>query len=265
MLGSIHDFDPTKDRVADLLDIDRWAVSQLQALVGRVTQHYEDYAFFRAYQDLYQFCVVELSSIYFDVLKDRLYTAAPDSPARRSAQTALYRLAHALVRLLAPLASFTCEEVWGCLPKLPGDPSSVHLALFPAPEDLTAGINEHQRKRLANWDRLMEMRPMVLKALEQARQEKFIGNALEARVRLSANSELGPLLADYAQDLPMLFIVSQVALESGGDGLQVKVERADGTKCERCWKYTTDVGSDTKWPTICGPCARAVEEIERGQ
>src|SRR5262249_28835906 len=155
----------------------------------------------------------------------------------------LYRLAHALARLLAPILSFTCEEVWEVLPKWPGDPDSVHLALFPTPEELAPGLTEAQRKRLDNWPRLMDVRPAVLKALEQARQEKFIGNALEARVRLSVNGELSHLLADYARDLPMFFIVSQVALDrAGGESeLAVKVERADGRKCERCWKYTTDV------------------------
>jgi len=189
-----------------------------------------------------------------------------NSRSRRSAQTALFALGRILARLLAPILSFTCEEVWGHLAKTAGDPESVHLALFPAPADATAGLSDESRKRLANWDRLTEMRPLVLKALEQARQEKFIGNALEARVRLSVNGDLGKLLTEYAADLPMFFIVSEVALDSepGASELQVKVERAAGTKCQRCWKYTTDVGSNATWPALCGACSEAVEEMQRG-
>jgi isoleucyl-tRNA synthetase len=211
------------------------------------------------------FATVDLSAVYFDILKDRLYTAAPASAARRSAQTAIYKLAHTLARLAAPVLSFTCEEVWTLLPKSAGDPASVHLALFPAPEELTAGLSAEQRGRLANWDRLMDVRPVVLKALEQARQEKFIGNPLEARVVLAVNGEMGKLLAGYRPQLPALFIVSQVDLREGtGEGIEVQVERAPGAKCERCWKYTTDVGQSPRWPTICAPCVEAVEEIQRG-
>ncbi|MBI3695282.1 MAG: class I tRNA ligase family protein, partial [Acidobacteria bacterium] len=270
MLGNLHDFNPARDAVpaAEMLEIDQWVLLRAESMVADCRRWYDEFAFHKVHHALIGFATVDLSSLYFDVLKDRLYTAAPAALARRSAQTVLYRLAHALARLFAPISSFTCEEVWGSLPKLPEDPDSVHLALFPAPEDLTAGIPEASRERLTNWNRLMDVRPAVLKALEQARQEKFIGNALEARVRLSVNGELGRLLADYERELPMLFIVSQVALEQAGDAgaeLEVKVERAEGAKCERCWKYTTDVGSRPEYPTICAACTRAVDEIQRGQ
>ncbi len=269
VLGNLPDFDPAKDAVPtdQMLEIDQWVLARAETLVADCLRWYDELAFYKVHHALIGFATVDLSSLYFDISKDRLYTAGAASLARRSAQTTLYRLAQALVRLLAPLLSFTCEEVWGALPHPPGETDSVHLALFPAPNDLAGGLSESQRKRLANWDRLMDVRPVVMKALEQARQEKFIGNALEASVRLSANGDLGPLLADYARELPMLFIVSQVALEEGnaaGPALEVKVERAAGAKCERCWKYTTDVGSIPAWPTICGPCARAVEEMQRG-
>jgi isoleucyl-tRNA synthetase len=199
-----------------------------------------------------------LSAIYFDVLKDRLYTSAARSHARRSAQTALYRLAHALVRLAAPILTFTCEEVWTHLRKS----DSVHLQLFPEPAELTGGINDEQRKRAQNWDRLIEVRQDVLKSLEVARKEKFIGAPLEARVHLAVDGDLYPLLEEYARELPGLFIVSQVSLDKGepGSDVAVKVERAAGEKCERCWKYTTDVGSDPGFPTICAGCADAIRE-----
>jgi len=170
------------------------------------------------------FAAVELSSIYFDVLKDRLYCSFSRWPARRSAQTALHRIAYALVRLVAPLLAFTAEEVWRHMKQ----PGSVHTALFPEPAELTAGLSQEHRKRLENWDRLMEVREDVLKSLETARQEKFIGAPLEARVNLSANGSLYPLLEEYAQELPALFIVSQVRLNNHGEGLSVAIERADG-------------------------------------
>jgi isoleucyl-tRNA synthetase len=268
MLGNLYDFDPARDALParDLWEIDQWALARADALVADCRRWYDEFAFHKVHHALTAFATVDLSAVYFDILKDRLYTTAPASPARRSAQTVLYRLAHALSRLAAPILTFTCEEVWGLLPKLPGDPPSVHVALFPVPQELTAGLDESQLGRLQNWDRLMNVRPAVLKALEQARQERFIGNPLEAKVVLSVNGDVGRLLSDYRRDLPMLFIVSQVDLREGpNQEVEVKVERAQGAKCERCWKYTTDVGANGRWPTICGPCAAAVEEIQRGR
>jgi isoleucyl-tRNA synthetase len=143
-----------------------------------------------------------------------------------------------------------------------GAPDSVHVALFPAPEELSAGLGEAERKRAANWERLMNVRESVLKSLETARQEKFIGAPLEAQVRLQANGDLYPLLEEYAGELPSLFIVSQVTLEKRPEEpLAVEIGRAAGTKCERCWKYTTDVGWNPEYPTICRACAEAVQEI----
>ena len=267
LLGNLHDFQPARHSVPpeQMLEIDLWIMVRAETLVADCRRWYQEFAFHKAHHAWTDFATVELSSLYFDVLKDRLYTAAPASLARRSAQTALYRLARALTRLLAPVLIFTCEEVWSSLPRLAGDPESVHLAHFPAPEELTAGFPEARRRRLANWDRLVKVRSTVLKALEEARQKKLIGNGLEARVCLAMDGELGRLLADYAAELPMLFIVSQVTLEpdsSAGD-LAVRVERANGRKCERCWKYSTDVGADAAWLTICARCVQAVEEIQR--
>jgi len=165
------------------------------------------------------------------------------------------------VRLLAPFLSFTTDEVWGELPKPAGSPDSVHLALFPDPSELTLGIAPAQRERLANWDKLMAVRDEVLKALEVARQvEKKIGKPLEAQVILTAPQEVYPLLQEYLDDLPAIFIVSQVVLKKG-DTLSVAIERAEGDKCERCWKYTNEVGQSTEFPTLCEPCQRAVREI----
>ncbi len=256
-LGNLGDFDPVADAVpaAELQELDQWILVRAESLVSKCRQWYDEFAFHKIYHALYDFATVDLSSIYFDVLKDRLYTSAARSQARRSAQTALYRVTDALVRLVAPLLAFTAEEVWKSLKR----PGSVHTALFPEPAELTAGLTEDARKRVANWDRLMEVREEVLKSLETARRDKFIGAPLEARVSISANSDLYPLLEQYAADLPSLFIVSQVGLNQG-DGLRIAIERASGTKCERCWKYTTDVGSDPELPTVCAACADAVAE-----
>ncbi len=267
VLGNLADFDPARDALpaAEMAELDQWILLRAEQLVRDCRGWYEEFAFHRVYRAVYDFATVDLSAVYFDVLKDRLYTSAPRSKARRSAQTALYRLGYALVRLVAPLVSFTAGEVWSYMVKPAGAPESVHMALFPEPEELAAGIPAERRARAANWDRLMAVRETVLKSLETARQEKAIGSPLEARVRLSTNGDLYPLLESYAGELPALFIVSEVALAREGSGeLAVEVGRADGTKCERCWKYTSDTGSDPKFPTICGSCAAAVTDILNG-
>ncbi len=162
---------------------------------------YDEFAFHKVYRAVYDFATTDLSAVYVDIVKDRLYTTAAKSHARRSAQTVNYRIAYALVRLLAPLLSFTTEEVWGYLCKPAGNPESVHLALFPEPEELTPGITVAQRERLANWDKLMPFRDLVLKALEQARESKFIGKSLEARVIVGAGSDQYRLL----HSMPLTF------------------------------------------------------------
>jgi isoleucyl-tRNA synthetase len=259
-LGNLADFDAAKDALPGerLRELDQWILLRAEALAGRCRKWYGEFAFHKIYHAVYDFATVDLSAIYFDILKDRLYTAAPRSEARRSAQTALYRLAHALVRLLAPILTFTCEEVWGYL-QLPG---SVHTALFPAPDELSGGIPEERRQRLGDWDRLMEARAEVRKSLETARRDKLIGAPLEAQVRLAAGDDWHPLLHRYAAGLAGLFIVSSVVLEHRVEaGIGVAIERAPGAKCERCWKYVTDLGANPELPAICGPCAEAVVEI----
>jgi isoleucyl-tRNA synthetase len=276
LLGNLSGFDPARDAVAgnELAEIDQWVLLRAEDLVARSRAWFEEFQFHKVYHSLYAFATVDLSSVYFDVLKDRLYTAAPRSQARRAAQTALYRLLDALVRLVAPIMSFTADEVWGHM----GRPGSVHTALFPEPAELTAGIGDAMRHRVPEWDRLLEVRTGVLKSLEAARNDKLIGAPLEACVRLRANADLYPLLQKYAGELPALFIVSQVELAEGNrDGagrgtgpgtgagdLGVTVERAAGRKCERCWKYTTDVGDSPRFPTICRPCADAIQEMLNG-
>ncbi|MEZ5399334.1 MAG: isoleucine--tRNA ligase [Bryobacteraceae bacterium] len=262
-LGNLNGFDPEHDAApaAELHEFDRWILFRTDALVKQVRTAYDDFAFHRAYQALYNFAIVDLSSLYFDVLKDRLYTSAAKSPARRSAQTALWRVTRALVRLLAPILTFTTEEVWSHFPRAAGDPDSIHLTLFPEPGEVTAGLTAEHHARAPEWDKLVDVRETVNKSLELARQEKFIGSSLEAKVHLKAGPVLLPLLERYRAHLPALFITSQVSLEGHADSdLAVHVHRAEGVKCERCWKYNTGVGIDSRWPTVCPPCADALSE-----
>ncbi len=260
-LGNLYGFDPSRDVVGeqDLLEIDRWALRKLDEVVGRVRAAYDAYEFHLVYHLLSEFCTVTLSARYFDIIKDRLYTFATRNRARRSAQTALYRIADALARMLAPILVFTSDEIWENLPQDNDRPAFVHLALLPeatgtGPEDL-----------LSNWQRLFEIREDVLQSLEAARIAKQIGSSLEARVEISAAGDSYDLLARYADELRYLFIVSAVNVvksDEGATGVVVKVLRAEGRKCERCWNYSTRVGESARYPDVCERCVSALEEIE---
>jgi isoleucyl-tRNA synthetase len=270
-LGNLAGFDSARDGVpnADLEELDRWMLTRTAALVRDCRKWYDAFEFHRVYHALYDFAVVDLSAFYFDVLKDRLYTFAPGNRARRSAQTAVYRIAGALLRLAAPILSFTAEEIWKHFPHAAGDPDSVHLALFPAAEELGAPLDS---VKAANWEKLLVVRTEVLRALEAARNAKTISGALEAKVVLSAAKDLAPMLEQYKSWLPALFIVSQVELAAAAPadaqkseslpGFSVAVQHADGTKCERCWNYSPHVGENADYPTVCERCVKALKEIE---
>ncbi|HYE99279.1 MAG TPA: isoleucine--tRNA ligase, partial [Planctomycetota bacterium] len=229
ILGMLHDFDPAKHRATRFEDVDRWARAALAGLVRRVTAHYEKYEFFRAYQELHQFCVVELSALYFDIVKDRLYTSRPDAPERRSGQTALYDILVALTKMFAPMLCHTTEEIWGYLPGR--ETASVHLALWPEPSDESPD---------PKWERLWKVREEVYRDLEKLRAAKTVGKSLEARVTLhAADPEL--LQALRSTNLAEILIVSEVVLadspvgpETAVKGLTVKVEKSPHPKCERC-------------------------------
>ena len=258
MLGALSDFDPAVNAVPDddLLELDRWVLVRLNESIESTRKSYERYEFHRAYQDLYSFCTTDLSAVYFDVVKDRLYTTATDSRERRSAQTALHRLCHALTRLMAPILVFTAEEVWQFL-RRDTEPESVHLLEFPDP--VAVSLDAAGRE---SWSKLMEVRESVTKALEVARQNKLIGAPLEAQVHLKAGESLYPLLNRYSAELPGLFIVSAVSIENhAAADLEVHVERATGEKCPRCWKYKSDIGGDSRYPTVCRSCADAVSQM----
>ena len=211
-LGNLADFDPVADAVpvGEMLEIDRWILARAENLVRSCRGWYREQAFHKVYRAIYDFATTDLSAVYFDVLKDRLYTAATKGKSRRSGQTALYKVHYALTRLAAPLLAFTTEEVWGYTKKPAGAPESVHLALLPEPEELASGLDA---AKLETWERLMETRNRVLKALEEARQAKLIGTSLEARVRLRLRIGAFELHREYESVLPSLFIVSQVVLD----------------------------------------------------
>jgi isoleucyl-tRNA synthetase len=262
-LSNLFDFVPARDSVADpdLWEMDAWMLHRTGALVRQCRAWYENFEFHRAYHAIHDFCTVDLSAFYFDVLKDRLYTSAPRNVGRRSAQTAIHRIARALVRLIAPVLVFTAEEVWKYLPHGAADPQSVHMSSFPSADGLQGAIDEQGAKK---WDQLLAIREDVLKSLEPARAEKLISSGLEAGVTLSADSALSSLLREYGEILPRLFIVSQVEVSNGStDGLQIKVARAQGKKCERCWNFSTHVGESADYPTVCERCLAALDEIGR--
>jgi isoleucyl-tRNA synthetase len=260
ILGNLSDFDPARDSVArdELFELDRWALAKLEELAARVEKAYEDYEFHAIYHAVHNFCSVEMSSFYLDVLKDRLYVSGAASLARRSAQTAMYRILDALTRLIAPVLSFTAEEIWGFLP---GQREvSVHLAGFPRFTDTFRDAELEAR-----FAQLLAVRSDVSKALEAARNEKIIGHSLDARVVLAAPAgAVRDLLERYRTELPALFIVSQAELAEGdlagalrGEavaGLKIQVEKARGEKCQRCWNYSTTVGEDEACPTACRRC-----------
>jgi isoleucyl-tRNA synthetase len=263
ILGNLSDFDPAKNAVAfDKLEpLDQYMLRQTAAMRDEALRNYGEFAFHKIYHRVNHFCVVELSAFYFDVLKDRLYTSAPNSAARRAAQTTIWQIGEALVRVLAPITSFTSDEVWQLLPSVEGRKPSVHLELFPA-EKTIFGTNppaEDPVQREA-WTALRSVRDEVLKALEEARNSKLIGGGLEAEVIVTAPEPLFSLLTKYADQLRYLFIVSAVALQAG-EAVSVRVGKALGQKCERCWNYSTRVGEDPGYPTVCERCSAVLKEI----
>ncbi|HKW90181.1 MAG TPA: isoleucine--tRNA ligase [Candidatus Acidoferrales bacterium] len=272
-LGNLAGFDPARDTVGDneLWEMDAWMLHRAAELVKRCRAEYDEFEFHRVFHELHDFCVVDLSAFYFDVLKDRLYTFAPRNVGRRSAQTAIYRIAGALVRMVAPILVFTAEEVWKFLPHAANDRESVHVALFPKPEEL---ISKFDSQKAGAWERLLELRSEALKVLEQARAAKVISGSLEASVMLEADGELQDLARRYASKLREILIVSEASLAKDGamagavqsgtlKGLKILVRPAAGKKCERCWNYSTHVGESADYPTLCERCLVAIAEIER--
>jgi isoleucyl-tRNA synthetase len=272
LLGNLNDFDASADVVAydDMEEIDRWALQQLEQMRRRWVQAYESHQYHLIYHGFHNFCSVTLSSFYLDILKDRLYTYPARDRARRSAQTVLWRLARDMARLIAPVLCFTAEEVWQELEAQAGrqawDGASVHTEQFPEPLEVAEDPALLQR-----WDRLMRLREEVNKSLEQARTDGRIGGSLRARVIVdTSDADTLDFLRSFGDDLRFLFITSEVAFAAAGDGafrstdvpgLAIGIEPASGSKCQRCWNYTQDVGQDADWPDVCARCAEAVRQV----
>jgi isoleucyl-tRNA synthetase len=269
ILGNLGDFNPETDAVPfeRMEGLDQYMLRQTLAFANEVRGSYEEFAFHKIYHRLNHFCIVDLSAFYFDVLKDRLYVSAPKSEGRRSAQTAIWRIGEALVRLLAPIMSFTAEEVWDYLPKIGSREQSVHLALFPSAEETPApsSVKNGGDSDGDDWTTLRAVRDEVLKALEEARNNKRIGTGLEAQVLVGASDPIYSALSRHADQLRYLFIVSAVTLVQGSGngtgGVHVEIKKADGAKCERCWNYSTHVGEDKNYPTVCERCSAVLKEI----
>jgi isoleucyl-tRNA synthetase len=284
-LSNLFDFDPSRDAVPDaqLEEFDAWMLHRTAALAAECSVWYENFEFHRVYHAVHDFITVDLSAFYFDILKDRLYTFAASGRPRRSAQTAMWRIADALLRIVAPILVFTSEEIWKHFPKPLGQPQSVHMAEFSVAKSIATEVAPEV---WANWEQLLGLRRDVLSALETARSTKLISGSLEAMVSIEPRATLSPeqktelnsLLSSYAKWLPALFIVSQVHSglpgkecpgavtenSPGGSPWIVRVERADGKKCERCWNYSTHVGESSKFPTVCERCLPVVESILGG-
>ena len=244
LLANISDFDAAADAVpfADMLEIDRYALNRVAQLQADILAHYERYEFHPVVSKLQIYCSEDLGSFYLDILKDRLYTTAPASLARRSAQTALHQITHAMLRLMAPFLSFTAEEAW----KIFGDSESIFLETY-------ATVVSPDNALLAKWSRIRELRDVVNKDIEALRADGKVGSSLQAEVVLEVNAEDLALLQSLEQDLKFVFITSAIALVAG-DTLKPVVAASSCTKCERCWHYQEDVGADAAHPTICSRC-----------
>jgi isoleucyl-tRNA synthetase len=256
LLSNLYDFDPATDQVPldRMQEVDRFALARYGTAAATVLKAYETYDFPTIFQAVNQFTTVDLSAFYADVSKDRLYTFAPASPERRSAQTALYTIADGLTRLLAPILPVTADELWRHLPGTRD--KSVHLGEFPRDSDVLLDPSLSER-----WERLMKIREDVNRTLEIARQAKTIGNSLGAKVMLRASGVDAALLDRYRDDLPMLFIVSDVLLDTTGAGsapLEIEVARADGEKCPRCWRFVRSISSAPATEGLCDRCAEAL-------
>jgi isoleucyl-tRNA synthetase len=266
ILGNLHAFAPAQDMLPfELMEpLDQYMLMRTVDVAAECRAWYDQMLFHRIYQRLNEFFAVDLSAQYFDILKDRLYTFPRSSQERKSAQTALWRIGEALLRLLAPILSFTAEEVWRFMPQLLSRPESVHLALFPNANDITGEIRDREQAAQvrADWSYLFTVRELALRQLEELRNDKTIKANLEARVTITASGDDYKRLSQYADKLAAFFVVSQVSVnrmeatqDAPKSAIAFEVAKAEGVKCERCWNFSTHVGEDHKFPTVCERCS----------
>jgi isoleucyl-tRNA synthetase len=269
LLGNLYDFDPAKYTVVydDMPEIDRYALHKLQLIVEKARKAYDTYEFHVIYHALFNYCTLDLSAFYLDILKDRLYTSPPDSVQRKSAQTVLHIQAETIARLMAPILPFTADEIWRHMPFKNGDRASIHMSSLP---EVNPDFKDDDLA--ARWEFLLSIRGEVTKKLEEARAAKLIGHPLDAAVTISAGGDAYDALQPYTDELRSFLIVSKATLVkedtiegasegSGLDGVRVQVEAAPGDKCERCWVHDTTVGTNIEQPTVCRRCQEALAQI----
>jgi isoleucyl-tRNA synthetase len=271
-LGNLYDFVPSKERVAykDMEELDHWALHQFELFKGRATKAYADFDFHIVFHGLHQFCGITMSAFYLDIIKDRLYTTLPDSNERKAAQTVLYDILSGLLCIMAPVMSFTAAEAWEHLPQADDEEQRKALDVFlqEFPQENEEAINPVLDKK---WQRLLDVRSEITKALEGARRDKIIGHPLEAKVMVKATGSLAEFLADKWDTLKMISIVSELSQADVLEGetytseelpeLQVSVLPASGEKCERCWLRSETVGDDDGHPELCSRCTTVVAQL----
>jgi isoleucyl-tRNA synthetase len=257
LLGNVYDFDPSKNSVPydRMFEIDKWAMQQLQKLIAEVTKEYEDFAYHRVFNLLYNFCSVEMSSIYMDLLKDRLYCDPADSPSRRSCQTVLHKIVDALTLLLAPILVHTAEECWATMQHKSQNVESVHLAALPKADP---SVEEPK------WQKLMALRDAVLLALEPLRRDKIIGSNQESSVTIRCGGEYAAEIEQFGlKNFAALCIVSEIKLEKIKGQTEVVAEKSPHKKCQRCWNWWSSVGADNRYPDLCERCAKTLSQMGR--
>ncbi len=252
ILGNLTDFDPDKDMVSldEIMPIDKWALAKLNALIDKVKDAYDKYEFHIVYHGIHNFCVVDMSNFYLDVLKDRLYTEKADSKSRRAAQTSIYIILNAMTRIIAPILAYTSDEIWKYMPHSEDD-NAEHVIFNEMPEKSDISIDDDF---MAFWDEIHELRDDVKKALEAYIKDKTIKSSLEAKVVLFASGSKLEFLKKAEKELSTAFIVSEIEIIENDSDLEIRIEKAEGEKCERCWSISKTVGTDKEHPTLCARC-----------
>jgi isoleucyl-tRNA synthetase len=267
IMGNISDFNPDNDSVnyEEMNDLDKWALLKLNNLIKKVEEAYSTYEFHLMFHAIHNFCVVDMSNFYLDIIKDRLYTSKADNNERRAAQTVMFEILEALVRMLTPVLAFSSEEIWQFMPHRAGDDAeSIQLNNWPE-------VNEkyNNSKLEEKWDGILEVRTDVSKALELARASKLIGSSLNAKVTVYADDKKFDFIKGFEEDALTIFIVSEFELKklseapenslTGETGIKVEISQAQGEKCERCWMYSETVGENKEHPSLCGRCASVID------
>ena len=258
ILGNLHDYSPDRDEVRseDMVFLDRWIMDRTSEVGERILKAYDDYEYHIVFHAIYNFFTVDLSSFYLDVIKDRVYCSAREALIRKSAQTALFHVLKNTLILMAPLLPFTTEEAWASMPALAAEEESIHLETFPSFDQKQLKPEEEEEMK-----QLLFLREDVFKALEKAREERRIGNSLEAQVILKAPASQNEIVEKYRDELAALFIVSSVVVTPSAEKLEVEVKKAPGEKCQRCWNYCISVGQSSDYPQFCERCQEVVREI----